>query len=465
MKKNKATKELVRNLVRIAVIITLGIIISFILCKREAKANSKILEQTANDAFAFQNIMLVHSLEPHAPEEYMDISSLENSTDDEADFQVDDLEIKTGASQYYIRVNYGANCVTIYKKDDEGFYTKPYKSMICSSGKSTPKSGTYKISYKYRWLSLYGGVYGQYSTRIVKNILFHSVPYYKQRADSLEYEEYDKLGTTASAGCIRLTVIDAKWIYDNITSGTYVEFYSDPSNPGPLGKPKAAKISDNKENRDWDPTDPDINNPWNGGSGIPSVTYTPPTTYTKTEKTTNNDNDDDNKKSSSKEEDKTPATTTVITNTSNENQSNTKTDKKTETNTKTEQTTSKNEEKQPEQTETTEKETETQKQTQKDNDDTSKETQNNNSADEKNTESNSKQEQTSTKPVEEKTVEKEPEPKKEESKPAEKTEKEESKSETTESKEKAEVETKTESQASTSSNDKVETQESDNSEN
>ena len=272
-KKNK-TKELKRNLVRITLILLLSLLVTFILCKSESNANNKILEETVRDAFTFQSILMAHDLEPNSPNDYTDISSLENTEDKES--FVSDTAIKTGASQYYIRVNYGANCVTIFKKDDEGNYTKPYKAMICSTGKATPKSGTYKITYKYRWLSLYGGVYGQYSTRIVKSILFHSVPYFEQRADTLEYEEYDKLGTTASAGCIRLTVQDAKWIYDNITSGTYVEFYSDTSNPGPLGKPKAQKISSNKENRDWDPTDPDKNNPWNGGSGIPSVTYTTP---------------------------------------------------------------------------------------------------------------------------------------------------------------------------------------------
>lgn len=281
MKKNKSSRDLVRNLVRLTLILLLGLLVSFTLCKKEAKANDKILEQTVHDAFIFQSILLAHDIEPNSPNAYTDISALEEGTDDSF---VSDAAIKTGTSPYYIRVNYGANCVTIYKKDDNGNYTKPYKAMICSSGKSTPKSGTYKITYKYRWLSLYGGVYGQYSTRIVKNILFHSVPYYQQRADTLEYDEYDKLGTTASAGCIRLTVRDAKWIYDNITSGTYVEFYSDTTNPGPLGKPTAQKISDNKDNRNWDPTDPDKNNPWNGGSGIPSVTYYPTENKTTTSK-------------------------------------------------------------------------------------------------------------------------------------------------------------------------------------
>ncbi len=31
-----------------------------------------------------------------------------------------------------------------------------------------------------------------------------------------------------------------------------------------FGKPQAQKISGNEEMRDWDPTDSDPNNPWNG---------------------------------------------------------------------------------------------------------------------------------------------------------------------------------------------------------
>lgn len=105
-------------------------------------------------------------------------------------------------------------------------------------------------------------MYGQYATQITGNILFHSVPYTeKYNNASLEYWEYDKLGTSASLGCIRLTVKNAKWIYDNCAAGTKVYFYKD-SNPGPLGKPSERKISGDSEVNSWDPTDPASDNPW-----------------------------------------------------------------------------------------------------------------------------------------------------------------------------------------------------------
>lgn len=193
------------------------------------------------------------------------LDELGNESEAVTDCQSSIQEVATQKSTYYIKVNILANTVTVYAQDENGEYTKPVKAMICSCGKATPKNGVYNISYKYRWLALFGNVYGQYSTRIVGHILFHSVPYLSTDPNTLEYEEYDKLGTTASAGCIRLTVKDAKWIYDNVASGSQVEFYSD-SNPGPLGKPTAQKISNNQF-RDWDPTDPDSRNPWLGGNG------------------------------------------------------------------------------------------------------------------------------------------------------------------------------------------------------
>ncbi len=163
---------------------------------------------------------------------------------------------------YYIKINVQANTVTIYKGPDTA-NLKAIKAMVCSTGTATPKKGKYTIKSRWNWLKLVGNVYGQYCTQITGDILFHSVPYKEKSPDTLKYEEYDKLGTKASAGCIRLTVEDAKWIYDNIKKGVTVEFYNS-STPGPLGKPTAPKISDNIANRNWDPTDPNPNNPWHG---------------------------------------------------------------------------------------------------------------------------------------------------------------------------------------------------------
>ena len=116
---------------------------------------------------------------------------------------------------------------------------------------------------KYEWAKLVGGVYGQYATRITGPILFHSVPYTQKDKSTLEYWEFDKLGTNASKGCVRLTVEDSKWIYDNCSSGTQVEFCAEDNSNIVINDKNIKKISNySDELKGWDPTDPDPDNPW-----------------------------------------------------------------------------------------------------------------------------------------------------------------------------------------------------------
>lgn len=160
---------------------------------------------------------------------------------------------------FLIRVNRQQNCITIYTTDENGDYSVPVKSMICSTGGESTPLGTYSVREKYGFRKLLYDVYGQYATRIVGQILFHSSSYADKSKDTLLAEEFNKLGTSASHGCIRLTTEDAKWIYDYCRWGTIVEIY-DEDYPGPLGKPEVVKLP---EDTVWDPTDIDENNVWN----------------------------------------------------------------------------------------------------------------------------------------------------------------------------------------------------------
>ena len=163
---------------------------------------------------------------------------------------------------YLIAVNRAAGCVTVYAADENGSYTRPYMAMVCSGGTDTPL-GYYNTIVHYSWRLLSGPCYGQYATRIVGSYLFHSVPYYTQHQDDLEYDEFNKLGTVASLGCIRLMVVDVNWIYNCCPIGTPVVIYDNADDPGPLGKPDTIHIDPKDETlRGWDPTDPDPRNPW-----------------------------------------------------------------------------------------------------------------------------------------------------------------------------------------------------------
>ena len=162
---------------------------------------------------------------------------------------------------YLVAINRTTQTVTVYEKDAEGNYTVPHSSMICSTGDATPL-GEFYTTDQYTWRLLEGNVYGQYATRITGSILFHSVPYFKQDKATLESEEFNKLGTPASLGCIRLQIKDCKWIYDECPSGTRVILYEGDESTDPLGNPGFEPIDLTNPNANWDPTDPDPKNPW-----------------------------------------------------------------------------------------------------------------------------------------------------------------------------------------------------------
>ncbi len=191
-----------------------------------------------------------------------EITTEETLVEEETGYNGDDF--KDNGLPYCIKVNRKMNVVTIYTLDDEGYYTIPYKAMVCSVGVSdkTPRGTFHLQSDRYEWRELVGRVYGQYAVRIKNSIMFHSVPYYSPQKDQLESEEYNKLGQAASKGCIRLSVADSKWIYDNCDKGTIVQIF-DSDYIGPLGKPDSITLNLQDERSCYDPTDETEDNPWN----------------------------------------------------------------------------------------------------------------------------------------------------------------------------------------------------------
>ena len=171
--------------------------------------------------------------------------------------------ISNGAAytgRYWLKVNEQRNVVTAYKKVDGKW--KPVRAMLCSTGLNgaTPR-GTFYTQGKWRWGELMNDVYGQYCTHITDDILFHSV-YYTDcfEKDTQVASQFNLLGSAASHGCIRLSVMDAKWIYDNCKVWTRVTIYRNAAT-GPLGKPEPIKVSQGRYAY-WDPTDPDPANPY-----------------------------------------------------------------------------------------------------------------------------------------------------------------------------------------------------------
>lgn len=244
----------------------------------------------------------------------------EPETEEETEFKTPDINIIPGEINFCIQVNIQTNCVTIFARDENGSFSIPYKVMACSAGLPTEEYpnptplGSFKLKTEHIWCRMVDWTYSQYSYFIHSDIMFHSVPmaldynitagvfpnpvysvyspnYVQYTKSRVEVDEFNKLGELASLGCIRLTVADSKWIYDNCPTGTPTVIISADSSADPIPKPEIIKINTDAIPEDcgsfievrfplnedpysgkyttkqlwvaWDPTDPDPANPWN----------------------------------------------------------------------------------------------------------------------------------------------------------------------------------------------------------
>lgn len=195
------------------------------------------------------------------------------------------LKLKKSSSshqnKFYIEVNRAACVVTIYMYNDEtNKYDIPVKTCsvcvgsdiwtVAGTGGLHEKSaytpiGTYSVctngqSVKYTMKPMHepdgSTVYARWATHIVGNVYFHSIAVGTQSHYALPAVTYNKLGRPASAGCIRMAVADAKWIYDYTSTGNTVKIVKGSTKkPGPLGKAKTIKV---KGGINYDPTDPGV---------------------------------------------------------------------------------------------------------------------------------------------------------------------------------------------------------------
>ena len=127
---------------------------------------------------------------------------------------------------FAITVDVANQVTTVYGRDENGDYTVIVRQMLCSTGlKATPSDvGDWVLNGRHaKWCYFpKWGSYARYWTRINSSIAFHSVIYNSVSTTNMATKSYKKLGSRASHGCIRLTVADSKWIYDNVGEGTVV---------------------------------------------------------------------------------------------------------------------------------------------------------------------------------------------------------------------------------------------------
>lgn len=181
------------------------------------------------------------------------------------------------AKPYRIMVSLADQLVTVLTYDLQGNYTIPVRTFWCSTareGKVTPIR-SYTVGAKYRWITLVGGVQGQYAIRISGPYMIHSLPYLRRDPSTMMYTEYNNLGEPASAGCIRMQAADMKWIFENCAGGTGVEVVREGDWPVVYGGLGLAILPEDMLG--WDPTDPELNNAFPGGvTAAPTATPAAP---------------------------------------------------------------------------------------------------------------------------------------------------------------------------------------------
>ena len=126
---------------------------------------------------------------------------------------------------------------------------------VGSPGRETP-CGTFYIQDHLRWHELNGPSWGQWCSHFAPSYLFHSLPYVRPNdPNSLEEDAYNQIGQPASHGCVRLTAVDAKYIFDHVPTGGQIEIFYGTEADDLLGKPDRPYVGE--WTKGYDPTDPE----------------------------------------------------------------------------------------------------------------------------------------------------------------------------------------------------------------
>lgn len=125
---------------------------------------------------------------------------------------------------YRVEVSIDRQEVEVWALNDKNGYDL-VQTFTCSTGlhDSTPR-GVYPNGHpvnRWHYFKKFN-CWAQYSFKIVDDIMFHSVIYGSKNENSLRKSSQRNLGNPASHGCVRLTVEDAKWLFEHCKRGSVV---------------------------------------------------------------------------------------------------------------------------------------------------------------------------------------------------------------------------------------------------
>lgn len=125
------------------------------------------------------------------------------------------------ATDYCLAVDVGAKRTIVMERDGDDW--KVVKYWICSTGAPDMPTltGVYEVGDRGYSFGDYEGYTCYYYTQYWGPYLFHSIKYEPGTFDVQD----GRLGEDISEGCVRLSLKNAKWIYDNIPWSTRVIVY------------------------------------------------------------------------------------------------------------------------------------------------------------------------------------------------------------------------------------------------
>ncbi|EHR1329389.1 MAG: L,D-transpeptidase [Clostridium perfringens] len=128
----------------------------------------------------------------------------------------------TSNTNYLVFVNIAEQKTYVYEGSKNDWTLD--KTFTCSTGiegKETPV-GVFTVQNRAPWFfSPKYGQGGKYYVQFMGNYLFHSIPFNSDKTTISD----PTLGVPASHGCIRLSVEDSKWLYDNVQNGSKIIIY------------------------------------------------------------------------------------------------------------------------------------------------------------------------------------------------------------------------------------------------
>ncbi|MDM0473087.1 L,D-transpeptidase [Clostridium perfringens] len=128
----------------------------------------------------------------------------------------------TSNTNYLVFVNIAEQKTYVYEGSKNDWNLA--KTFTCSTGiegKETPV-GVFTVQNRAPWFfSPKYGQGGKYYVQFMGNYLFHSIPFNSDKTTISD----PTLGVPASHGCIRLSVEDSKWLYDNVKNGSKIIIY------------------------------------------------------------------------------------------------------------------------------------------------------------------------------------------------------------------------------------------------